>query len=386
MKQLIGVLTDPRRPRLPKVIGIDNDFSPDPASTLVTGAITTHDTDFFQFCQSQTAKTHVPIFLGVYRSITNRPEFRLIGDHDPRGADYGDMAASLAVNKKNQQRLILWTRVGTDAPCLSLSSQLATAALGHEPVERCMFPFEQFRNEELERAGTPGGDGGEQSPPVQSRTYLVDYNSLDALIRSRIPYQDLLSQGPAAKQLLDKLADSIVILGSGKPSDVTQDSFTVTYGTQVPGVYLHACGVNSLISSHPIFELTEVGRPIADLLLSFSVFGSLTLASWLIQARYRKRLNAERLQKPLAYTVAAIAFIVGVVSAPLTHLLWDDFLLVLPALLLHPHLHYALTNGYKVRSLRKSTIQEALIEHEDAEHPGGHPKAAGSEGEDECST
>jgi CHASE2 domain-containing sensor protein len=161
--------------------------------------------------------------------------------------------------------------------------------------------------------------------------YLVDYGPLSTLQAARI--QTIKAAGIDA--FPGKLSDNVVLVGRGTWL-ATPDVWVIPgHNTPIPGVFLHACGVATLLNA-PLFELSPLGRLVIDATLSMVILGSISIFRTYNHFRYPGvPLATHRLQHALTYTVATVACLFGVVFVQWTRLMWDDFLFVTIALFAH---------------------------------------------------
>lgn len=336
----------------PAAIGVDVDFSKDYHGQSESGDITPLDTLLFRQCR-EIDQSGIPVYLGIKRSLFLPKKDWLFSDIDGKSIDYNDMAASIAVEKLQYRRLPLWTKFNDFDICPSLNNRIALAYINNSPNSDShynnviQFATGKAKDETdgfFTRRFETGAWGGDEKFHTENKdnsskicTYLVDYAPLNALINSRIDYTK--NGDPKS---LNNLKDRIVLIGLGDPNS-NEDIKKINENLHAPGVYLHACGIATLISHQPICELTEAGRLVIDSVLS----GVSILVIYLLSLhlhRKKKHLITEKLQKHIYTLLALLVFIVAIVWSPAYGLVWDDFLIVVAVLLIHPPLDYMAEN------------------------------------------
>src|SRR5262249_15941922 len=121
----------------------------------------------------------------------------------------------------------------------------------------------------------------------------------------------------------------VVLIGDGSLGKA-RDIFVIPGRQQpVPGIYLHACAIYTLAMA-PLYELTLLGRIVIDVSLLLLILLAITFI------RPRK-VNSARLEDLLTLLVV-VGVILGGMFVRSTCLMWNDFILTLGGLLLHPRL------------------------------------------------
>jgi CHASE2 domain-containing sensor protein len=297
----------------PVAIGIDADLSPESS-----GYVDPRDPIFFNFCLQQRA----PVYLGIWRTVDQPAEQWL-------GEAYQSLAANVVIPRPDHRQMPEWLRShdapDTSPPSLSMGAVLANAYRGPTPDPPALL--QHFV-------------GRVSLKTVSSFSYgqfLVDYTPIDVLQSNAIR-----ALGPADLANQDaRLHGKLVLIGEMAHSRLP-DVFVVP-GRPSPyaGVLIHACSAYTLIHA-PLYQLTGPGRALLDILFASAIV--LILA--LIRLRYvtgtGRRVAALRLH--ILLTVVAIGIVVfgAVVLVNVTRLMWDDFILVVAALLLHALIEFCL--------------------------------------------
>jgi CHASE2 domain-containing sensor protein len=294
----------------PKAIGLDVDFSPDSHGYA-------HPDDPRLF-KSWLASKDIPILVGVNSSLALGAQKWLI---DP---DYIRLAACVVVPnpEKGQATRYMPEFIKVDYPdtplggveetCPSMGVALAKATVNPPPTWAKYF-VETFRLKSANR--------------FKNSEFLVDYSPLQ-LLHDSAPQVLNSSDIPA-----DLVKDKIVLLGRAKN---TTDTFTVPGKPEEPyaGVFLHACAVYTL-KNGPLYRFKDFVRYSLDLVISLAIFGPLL---WIRLRRLKQGkevILGHRLPSYASLFVAVIVCIVAVYFVNRTHLMWDDFILVALALVVH---------------------------------------------------
>jgi hypothetical protein len=163
--------------------------------------------------------------------------------------------------------------------------------------------------------------------PLTNSEFLVDYGPLDILSASP---PEISNPADAAKIVA---SHKIVLLGR---TQNTNDTFNVpdrpekTYA----GVFLHACAAYTLLQKRPLYRLTELGRIAFDIMFSGAIFG-FVLWNRLDRHKKGKEDMGHRFVGLLNFFVALILIVCAISLVRVTHLMWDDFLLVAVVLVAH---------------------------------------------------
>lgn len=310
LRNIIAAVVEQR----PRAVGVDIDFSPDD-----DGFITPLDPDFFRFCASQ----RVPLFLGIHRTLALPPAAWL-------GGEEFEPSAAAIILPNDKRKVPKWIQTGEQSePGRTLSGALAGAygeshCRGAEWLARAGLA-EQVSEHEFES----GGGAGEVT---------VDYSPLEKLVEDRT----LHTKNPDVIRDQGRLLrDQIVLIGdAGAPRG--RDYCQVPgRGQKVPGVYCHACAAYTMAYA-PLYELTTRGRVTLDLLLSAAVVVALALIRLHSLRRGRGEVSVRRVRGFLTLLVVAAAFVVGVLFVRQTCVVWNDFILALGALVLHPSIEHRL--------------------------------------------
>jgi hypothetical protein len=307
-RKALEALIDQIAKQHPKAIGIDLDFSPDEH-----GYITQDDPDFFDYCLALKSKT--PIFLGIWRSQANPPSEWL-------GVEgYKDIAASIMIPKEDTREMVKRT-VSEDGR--QTGRTMAGALVNSIPeAEDDILVCLNWAVESVSKTRL--------SPDLSVEQFLVDYSPLKALEKER-----LHTKSPEVISDQGRLLKNKFVLVGDATIGAQGDNFVIPgHGGTTPGVYFHACAVYTLAKA-PLYQLTLRGRLTIDLLLSAVVIGSVTV----IRLRYRTAAQTvanHRIQRAFTLVMALAAFVGGYVFVARTRIFWDDFMLVIAALLLHPY-------------------------------------------------
>jgi CHASE2 domain-containing sensor protein len=295
----------------PVAIGIDADFSPESS-----GYVDPRDPLFFNFCLQQKA----PVFLGIWRTVDQPPEKWL-------GEAYQSLAANVVIPRPDHRQMPEWLRSkdapDTSPPSPSMSAALANAYRGPTPdPPGWLKPFV----------------GRVSLKTISSFSYgqfLVDYTPIDVLQSNAIR-----ALGPADLANQDgRLRGKLVVIGEMAHSRMP-DVFVVP-GKPSPyaGVLIHACAAYTLTHA-PLYQLTTSGRALFDILFASVIVLILVLIRFRYETRAGRPVAAMRLHILLTVVAIGVVVFAAVVLINVTRLMWDDFILVVAALLLHVLVQY----------------------------------------------
>ena len=251
----------------PHAIGVDVDFSPDQS-----GWITQQDPEFFKFClhvsnevqatdltsaeqqQLQRLGLHelarTPVFLGVKRTVGRASKFWLAN------AQFSDLAASIHIDPADTMRMQQEIASGeSDKPLKTMSFALAQASKlqEHEGNSTLHWLDEHIRENVSEN---------HLAEEFRANSFLVDYTGLRN-IREHESYpipdekqMEALEQFFRAKSVIE---GKIVLIGDGTGA---KDKYSVPGQKEaVPGIYLHACAVDTQL--HRPLRSTKTYRYLA---------------------------------------------------------------------------------------------------------------------------
>jgi CHASE2 domain-containing sensor protein len=160
--------------------------------------------------------------------------------------------------------------------------------------------------------------------------FLIDYAPLEQLIAQRV----IADRAADVARQADRIAGRIVLVGRAAPGRTT-DQFNVPgRGMPVPGIFLHASAVYTLLQA-PLYRLTHAGRVAADALAALLVFGPVFLLRIGWRSRTGRDLAAYRLHAVVTAAVVVAVIVVGHFLVSDIRLIWTDYLMVVGALLVH---------------------------------------------------
>ena len=305
----------------PSAIGVDIDFAPDQQ-----GLFNLDDQHFFRECLKIRKEMNIPLFLGVERT-KNKPSAYWLGN-----SEFKELAAAVAIPTDNIGRILKWVQAeaGPQAAraerqneeperLISMSTALA-ADYEESAVDRS--PWLRWALEHVSERDESGVKIGE---------YLVNYSQLDA-----IRYGTVTTWNPEEiPNYQGRLQRRMVIVGKTAWL-LASDKFNVPGQSEtVVGVYLHACGAWTLKYSR-IYQTTHTGRIVLDLFLSAAIILAIAGIRLYVYARTGVRTGHHLLQWLLTYAMALLSFTVGVLFFWLTRVVWDDFIVALFVLMIHP--------------------------------------------------
>jgi CHASE2 domain-containing sensor protein len=310
LETLVGSLVN--RPDRPSAIGLDVDFSPDSH-----GYADPEDPHLFTALLTDSQTRTIPILVGVNRSLALGPD-NWLGE-----SKYSSLASCVVVPnpdpRQSARYMPEWIDVQyapmTSKPkrCYSMGVALVRA-IGKEPPSWRSWFAESYR-------GKPG-------ETISGNEFLVDYSQLGNMVKTTVDALDSVQMARAP------LKDKIVLLGRTKN---TNDMFTVPGNPEksYPGVYLHACAALSLLETRPLYSLTGVGRLLLDVAFSLLAVCPLFWIRWRGLKKGEEDFMERGSPELLSFGVTAGLVLIALAGVSWTHLMWDDFLLVAVALILH---------------------------------------------------
>jgi CHASE2 domain-containing sensor protein len=328
----------------PLAIGLDVDFSPSSH-----GYADSADEQIFKDLLKLQNDNGVPIRVGVSDSLGLGPEKWLLN------SDYMILASCVVVPNPVEGQSTRYMVEGLDVDYAKTPFERTTGhcpsmgvALVQATVPEVRPWLKPFVESVVQKTGGP----------ISKHEFLVDYSPLDLLAAAppEIDLQTNLSTFKSDHQL--KLANKIVLIGRTKN---TSDTFTVPGRSETPyaGVFLHACAAYTLLE-RPLYHLQDAGRYLMDFALSLAIFGIVLALRLLNHSTEREKFFEHRLPELLAAFLAVTVFVCELWLVPITHFMWDDFILVSLVLLAHSPIEHTSKHALSwlaghVRSWRNSS-------------------------------
>lgn len=275
----------------PKAIGFDIDLSPEAA--MPKGQM-----DLIDRCLELRAKEKIGVFLGVHRTALGAPQEWL------KGADFSPLAAAISVLSDIPIRPPVFSlaplEIYREGEARLPSMSLALAAWAKPEVRagtRAGFPLTRIK-----------AYAGASDPRLKVTAYSLDYSQraiVDLWNHTRLSAQDLLAPQPP-DYIRSMLEGSIVLVGEADP-ELTADKHIVPHHRElIPGIYLHAIGVQSLL--HP--KLWRI-HPLAEFLLGLGV----VMSAGLVVRRLHRHSTCNHLRQELQEIAAELLCIAAVAWA-----------------------------------------------------------------------
>lgn len=318
----------------PAAIGIDVYFEPD-----AYGQLTPEDEEFLDHCLALVGpdKKPIPVYVGIYESIA-RGQSRWLG-YDK----FGKLGTAILVPSLE----------GSLAPTGRMGEQLQVDTGGNEvSVDSMSYRLSKVANADggshrwlgsiLHRAfpGIVQDRAPRSMQGIKDNEFQIDFGPVSTLMDARIA-EDVVTQH------MSDLQGKIVILGRATPGQTT-DVFNIAgFSEPVPGVYIHAAAVETLLQS-PLYFLSAWGRVLADLLTATLAFGLV----WVAKQRVSEAA-AESFEWYIPAAIAVAVSFAGCAWVDWTGIYWTDFLLVSLVLLVHSPVEHAL----------KTVFGESAIAH-----------------------
>ena len=307
----------------PAAIGIDIIFQPDER-----GHLPADDEYFLDAClQLKNPRgERIPTFVGIYESVARGPR-EWLGEER-----FGPLGALVAVPKSEGSEPT--TRIPSslhfkgdsgEVTVSSLSSALGRAAVTNETQRRWLG--------RLLNVHFPGMVESEMVREVklmEAHEFDIDFGATSAIIAGSIPAKRAADLEGKTSALRGK----VVLVGRGSMGKAN-DQFSVPgQGAPVPGVYVHAAAVNTLLGT-PLYTLTHAGRILADILAALVPLGMMFAIEWSPRGLAASESGAKKFSRLLAVGMAVAIVAFGYFWIDWTGIVWTDFLMVIGALLLH---------------------------------------------------
>lgn len=336
---LLEALAETNAP--PRAVAIDIDFSAlNGASELgILGRLSMLnmplDAELFRKARELT-HAGMPVYLGVGREVFAPP-----GQWLPAGADRENAGGMLLGS-------VPWRMpMGTGAP-----PEFPAWRPRHEAGELLPGLGERLGRVLTPRRATPATEQkgwrklASNVIPVHLREgqhvfeRTMNLSHLAALRDSRVPVLPG-EEKTAVRVAAERLPKSVVLIGDGVPQDA-RDRVRVPgfQGHELAGIYFHACAALTPMLGD-LYELTSLGRLLADVALALAVLGIVSL----ICAAHDEKVAGRRLRPGAVHWLvtgiaAVFVWVAGYWVVPYTRLLWIDFDLVALVLLLHRPFEY----------------------------------------------
>ena len=314
----------------PRAIGLDVDFSPD-----AHGYADSDDQDLFD--SFLIANTKIPIRVGVHDSLALGKDRWL---NDPK---YVDLASCVVVpNPESVQTSwympewldVKYSSAPQDLPARCPAMAVALVNLVAKPVPSGFGWLAESTHQDAS-----------EKEVIAAPRFLVDYSELNTFESQRIVVPQVHSAEDAAKFVGDldagkKLAGQIILLGRISNAG---DIFIIP-GRPVkpyPGVYLHASAAYTLLQDRPLYRLKFLGVLLLDALFSVMVFIPLVLIRLHRLNKGKQDFMDYGLAEILSFVVMAGLVVFAIWGVGKTHLMWDDFLIVAAAVVVHTPVEHA---------------------------------------------
>jgi len=315
----------------PAAIGIDIDFSPDFDLSLEAPRSKYLFLDYCSHAQAASGSP-VPVFAGVYRGAAYSPRYWL-GDES-----LTNLAAWIAIYEGSPifrvpARLHNYSDA-TDLRSMGLALAESYKARGGGPESRLASRLRRLFASDYEVEDFAIGTNR-----LERWSYYVNFNYLPRLLNERgtkIPAEDILrfgGPGMAGKtdlELQELLKDKIVLIGDAEAHH-NDDVSVPGESRPTAGVYVHACGVCTLID-----------RPLASMRWGIGAALALLVLVFFLCLKRRNLLSENRFHILLPYTAALSVAAIAWFFAISTHILWLDSISVVAALFFERDFHLLL--------------------------------------------
>jgi CHASE2 domain-containing sensor protein len=356
----------------PTAIGIDVIFDPSP-----DGIVSREDSDFLDYCLNLTGPHGpIPVRVGIYSTLAlgpdrwlGDPRFRELGasiivpseDEDHKSAPTGRMIRqfSFMVNNKT---------VNADSLSYSLFKIAQSEATKRRPVQLKWAQRIWWRAAGEARKSLTKKPIWLEHGKVSASTFLINFGSLQKMMNCRIPAKDIASHLPDPNSKCDSnhkddqnhkcdLINKVVLIGRATPGEAPDAFTTAASDEPIPGIYIHAAAVYTLMEA-PLYELSKWVGIWIDLLLALAIF---VIDRWLDHLRglgshdkgrttpsaisFLARATFSGMGAPMwlgslpevvvPALLAVCVLMVGVLFVVFTKFYWTDFVAVAIVLLIH---------------------------------------------------
>jgi CHASE2 domain-containing sensor protein len=330
LKFLVDALVQMKNP--PKAIGLDVDFSPDEH-----GYADAADEDLLESFRN----AKIPIRVGVHDSLV------LGKDKWLNNTKYADLASCVVVPSPESVQTAWYMPEWVDVKYSSAPEDLPARcpAMGVALVHQTTKPVPSGLGWLAE---TTHQDDSESSLVVAPK-FLVDYSQLSKFDQQKIVVPQIQTAHDATRFIagLDSaknLDGQIILLGR---ITNTGDIFIVP-GRPLKayaGVYLHACAAYTLLQKTPLYHLKFPGVLLLDALFSILVFIPVLLIRFYLLNKGKEDFMEYGVAEILSFVVMAALVCFAIWGVRKTHLMWDDFILVAAALIVHNPVEHAVERG-----------------------------------------
>jgi CHASE2 domain-containing sensor protein len=269
----------------PVAIGVDIDLSPETNGFIAPGSI-----QLFNLCLGLSSNSPpLPVVLGVHRMASYGPRAWLARE------SYGKLAA--AISREGgpvAERMPVEFQFGQKEKLPGFAWSLAEAykGAGHQTPSRLWWRWLTDQSEKRQPI--------EELSEIQADEFHVNYSRHQEIATNIISYTNLLSPAADLGALAERLQDKIVIIGDASVSTFNDTGFLPGHGKNVPGVFIHASAIETLL--HSPLRLPKFGVGLAfNLVLTTFTFCLITWAS----LRRSKRGPVSTL--PLSSTMAILS-------------------------------------------------------------------------------
>ena len=294
----------------PRAIGIDVDFSPE------LGAFQTPDDPMF-FEAIRVLDETVRIRLGIERT-RGRPREEWLGD-----PNFVALAASIVVPYPDEGTVVRRMPLSFALEGRDGLAGLAAALVAQPPPEppAWLTPFVHLRSDATCSGETEASCGTQ---------FLVDFSRVDQLLDTALPSSGI----SAVADQRARLKDRYVLVGDIDTSR-SRDRFSLPGKDRAyPGVLVHAAAVYTLTEA-PLYELTEFGGLVIDVLLALLAFLAVASVRLWFASRVREEVDAHRLTLVAMTAMMVLLLLLGHYAVASLRIVWLGYALAILLLLVH---------------------------------------------------
>jgi hypothetical protein len=297
----------------PSAVGIDLVFDPAPG-----GTVSDEDYKFLDHCLhlSDPSGRPIPVRVGIYKALALGPD-RWLGD-----PSFRCLGTSIIVPFEDEAHKTAPTGRMISQFSFKVNNELVTA----DSLSYSLFKIAQ--SEAAKRSPQPKWtQHWKLKADTFADTFLINFGLLQKLMDSRIKAEDIGCHR-------SDLHNRIVLIGRATPGEAPDVFTTAASDEPIPGIYIHAAAVYTLMEA-PLWELSNKWiRLSIDLLLALVI---IVFDRWMdhmlgSDSQYKLRTRLEIVVPAL---MAACVLVLGLLWVEVTGIYWTDFVVVAIVLLIH---------------------------------------------------
>jgi hypothetical protein len=325
----------------PTAIGVDVIFDPSP-----DGIVSGEDSKFLDHCLNLKGPRGglIPVRVGIYSTLAlgpdrwlGDPRFKCLGtsiivpyeDEDHKSAPTGRMFRQVSFKVNNQT-------VKADSLSYNLFKIAKREATDLQVKRTPCWLCAQMKRIRCWLCAHKPTQYEKGHVKVEADTFPINFGLLQKLMKLdeglkpdegfRIKAEDIGSHRRA-------LCNKIVLIGRATPGEAPDAFTTAASDEPIPGIYIHAAAVYTLMEA-PLYELSEWVRYPIDFLLALAIF---VIDRWLdhmVGSFFHDKVRTW-LEVMVPAVLAVVVVVLGGFLVEHTSIYWTDFVVVALVLLIH---------------------------------------------------